>query len=516
MSDKDLPNKKQQSGARAIRDVLLVAVILGGGFYWYYNSTENKKNASETAAVAKNAILRDNPENYAEAEAKLKEVLENYAPSHGYSLSALAELNVILWGEQHVASRKDAAVEYTAAAMKADPGIAEQYSAQALLWTFEGKAEEAERFLVTNVLEKGGGGARIFAALGQAQRAQGKLDEARRAYKAAYDADWRNARFAQLIGESYLEQGDAANALNYFQRGLAANSDHYASQLGAARARIQRGEQIDEAKESIKRAFEDMEKLPPSLKAEAHIAQAELHLAEQKLDEAIASAVAAAEADPADAWAYAVMARAKARKGDKSAVEDFDKAIEADPFVAAFHMEAAVTIAGIGDAEKAISYLEKYPLKKDDRYYLNFGHVLRGLGRLDEALARYEEAREKNETNAEVYLSKGIVLIAQAEAASGAEKTKKFEEASEQLDIAVKAQQFNPPVYVQKAQIHFAKKEWEQGLQQYATALDQWRRQRVPRERLVQTIEEVKQLLLRNGQRAYATVWEEEATGMIR
>ncbi|HWV38976.1 MAG TPA: tetratricopeptide repeat protein [Vulgatibacter sp.] len=505
-----------QSGVKMIRDVLIVAIVLAGGFYWYYNKTENSKAANKTAAEAKNLLLRDNPADYAEAEAKLREVLEKYDSSHGYSIAALAELEAILWGENHLSERKAAAEEFVAKAMKANPGIAEQYAAKALLMTFDGDAAGAEAFLRTEVIEKGGGGPRILAAFGQAQRAQGKLEDARRAFKLAIDADWRNARFAQLIGESYLEEGDGANALAYFQKGLAANSDHYGCQLGAARARLMRNEQIKEATDAIERALKATD-LTPALKARALVAQAELRLYEQKVDEAIASATEAAQADPAFAWAYAVKARALALKGDAQAVADFDKAIAADEWVAAFYFDAAVALASTGDSDRAVTYLDKYPLKKDDQYYLKYGHVLRALGKLDEAIAKYDKAIEENQTNADAYLAKGSILVAQgASESAAAEKQKKFEEAQKVLETALIAREFNPPVHVQIAEIHFQKKEWADGLQAYAKALTQWRTQKMPREELTAKIEEVKQRLLAARERNYAQVWESEATNLIR
>jgi len=505
-----------QSGVKMIRDVLIVALVLGGGFYWYFNKTENSKAANKTAAEAKNLLLRDNPADYREAEAKLKEVLAKYDSSHGYSMAALAELEAILWGENHVTDRRAGAEEYVAKAMKANPGIAEQYAAKALVMTFDGDAAGAEAFLKDEVLEKGGGGPRILAAFGQAQRAQGKLEESRRAFKLAIDADWRNARFAQLIGESYLEEGDGANALAYFQKGLAANSDHYGCQLGAARARLMRGEQIKEATDAIERAMKATD-LTPALKARALVAQAELRLYEQKVDEAIASAAEAATADPSFPWAYAVKARALALKGSAEAVADFDKAIGADKYIAAFYFDAAVALASTGDATRAVTYLDKYPLKKDDQYFLKYGHVLRALGKLDEAIVKYDEAIKENQTNADAYLAKGGILVAQGAAeAAPAEKQKKFEEAQKVLETAIIAREFNPPVYVQMAEIHFQKKEWEEGLQRYATALSQWRTQKMPREELTAKIEDVKQRLLSARERQYAQAWESEATNLIR
>ncbi|HEY0840840.1 MAG TPA: tetratricopeptide repeat protein, partial [Vulgatibacter sp.] len=286
----------------------------------------------------------------------------------------------------------------------------------------------------------------------------------------------------------------------------AANSDHYGCQLGAARARLMRNEQVKEATDSIERGIKDAGSLTPALKARAHVAQAELRLFEQKIDEAIAAADAAGKADPSFAWAFAVKARALAIKGSAEAVTDFDKAIAADKYVAAFYFDAAVALAAAGDATRATSYLDKYPLKKDDQYYLKYGHVLRALGKPDEAIAKYDAAIGENQTNADAYLAKGTILVAQ----------QKYDDAQKVLDTAVIAREFNPPVYVQMALIHFAKKEWEEGLQRYATALTQWRTQKMPREELTAKIEEVKQTLLQAKERQYAQAWESEASNLIR
>src|SRR5690606_35033268 len=144
----------------------------------------------------------------------------------------LAELNTILYAEHKVADRKAAAQDFVDRAVQRKTSTAEEYASRALLLVADGKAAEAERFLNAEVIEKDAGGARIFAALGMALEAQGKVAEARRAFKAAVDADWRNPRFAVLIGDSYLREGDAANALSYYQRGLQSNSEHLGSSIG--------------------------------------------------------------------------------------------------------------------------------------------------------------------------------------------------------------------------------------------------------------------------------------------
>jgi predicted Zn-dependent protease len=512
MSAKDLRSKsgenweKKESAGRFLRDVVIVAVVLAGAFIWYQNRTKNAAAANALAKEAKDLVFKNNPADLDAAAEKLKEVLAKYDAGHGYSLATLAELDAIAWGEQKVSSRKANAEQYAAQAEKAAPNLAQTYSAKALVMVFDGKAKEAEDFLNRNVIEKGAGDSRIFAALGQAQRAQGKLEEARRSFKAAFDSDWRDPRFAELIGESYLEEGDAANALAYFMKGVGANSEHYGCQIGAARARIMRGEQLKEASDSIAKALAPEAKLTPRLKARALVAQAELRTFEMKFDEAVDSAQKASEADPSFAWAYRAKAAIKAVKGDAAgAAADFDKAIDADRNVAAFYFDASGIMARTGDGAKAIAYLERYPLKKDDRFFVRYGDVLRAVGRDDEALVKYDEAIKENETNADAYLAKAIILIGK----------KQLDDAQAALDTAIVAREFFPDAYVQRAKIQFEKKEYETALQEYAKAIEQWSKLRTPKEKLTGEIDSVKNLLIKAGEKDYAKAWETQMTALI-
>ena len=500
--------EKSETGGRFIRDVVIVAAVLAGAFGWYYKTSQNKAAADKTAKVAKDLLLKDDPVAYAQAETKLKEVLSNFDASHGYSLAALAELNAILYVEHNVEDRKAAASDYVAKAVAAKTSTAEEYAAKAMMLVADGKAAEAEKFLTAEVIDKNAGGARIYAALGEALRVQGKLEESRRAFKAAFDADWRNPRFATLIGESYLEEGDAANALAYYSKGLQSNSEHLGSMIGAARARIANRQGLKEAGDAIKAALEREADMTPNLKARALVARAELEFFEQKFDEAIATAQSAAQTDPSFAWSFAVSARAQAAKNDAAAAAaSYDKAIAADGYVGAFYYDAARTLLAAGfDVEKSLAYLQKYPLKKDDKYFYEYGNALRVAGKIEDALAQYELGIKENEVNGKLYVAKGSILRQQ----------EKYDEAEKAFEAAQIAQEFNPELYVEKAMLRFAKKEYEQGMQEYATALSQWRQAKVSREQLTQAIAGVKELLTKAGQRQYAQVWETEATQLIR
>lgn len=500
-------NKSTESMGRFLRDVLIVAVVLGGGLAWYWNHTKNETEANKLAKEAKDLLVKDNLAQYLEAEAKLKDVLVKFDSSHAYSLSALAELNAILWAEHHLADRKGPAEDYMRQAEKASNNLAEEFSAKALVGIAEGKAPAIETWLKNDVIEKGGGGSRIFVSLGKALRAQGKLEEARRALKAAYDSDWRNPRFAAAVAESYLEDNDFANAGQYYKKGLDSNSDHLVSRVGMARTFIRQKDQLEKAGQVLESVLADTASATPNVKARALVARSELKLVAGDVDGALADADAAIQADAAYAYGYSAKGFALATKKDPAAVEQFDKAIAADRYVAAFHYDAAHALIDGGlDQDKALAYLQNFPLSKDDRYYMRYGEAYRKVGKLEDAMAMFKKASEENPLNGNARLSMAQVHIDQ----------KNADEAMKILEEALALQEFFPDANALKAKILLEKKDWQTALEAYATALVQWRQGKQPREKLTTELDWVKQYLLKNGQKPMAKVWEEEATALIQ
>jgi tetratricopeptide (TPR) repeat protein len=506
-SKADDTKKSTESLGRTLRDILIVAIVLGGGVYWYYHRTQNETSANKLAKEAKDLLFKDNLARYTEAESKLKEVLSKYDASHAYSLAALAELNSILWAEQHIEDRKAAAEEYTAKAAKVTNNLAEEFSAKSLVGIEEGKAAEIENWLKNDVIEKGGGGSRIFVSLGKALRAQGKLEEARRAFKAAYDSDWRNPRYAMAMAESYFEDSDFNNAGQYYKKGLDSNSDHLGCRIGMARTFIRTKDQLDKAGQVIDVALKDEANLTPNIKARALVARSELKLTGGDADGALADADEAIKADAKYAYGYSAKGFALAVKKDPGAVAQFDKAIATDHYVAAFHYDAAHALIDNGlDSEKALSYLQNFPLTKDDRFYMRYGEAYKKLGKLDDAMAMYKKASEENPLNGNARLAMAQVLIDQ----------KNPDEAMKILEEALTLQEFFPDANALKAKILLEKKDWQTAMESYATALVQWRQgKQKQREDLVKEIDDVKQLLIKAGQKPMAKVWEEQAGQLV-
>ncbi len=519
MSDTELRNRadqdwnKRETVGRFIRDVLIVAVVLAAGFGFYWKSQKDAVEANRIAKEAKDLIALDNPKDFMEAEKKLQTVL-GIDSSHGYALSALAEINAILAFEHKVESRRADAEKYVALATDENPKIAEQYSAKSIVEIGTGKSKEAAEFIQKALLDQNAGAPRVFNAFGKAEKRLGQLDVARRSLKSAQDSDWRNPRFAADLAENYLEDGDLINALTTYNKGLNSNADHLGCKIGKARTMILRGEAPNEAEAVLAQVLAmPAEELTPNLKARALVARAELRNLEGKLDEAIADADAAAKEDAAYAPAYMVKGLALAKKQDAAAVAAFDKALAADPNVALFYYEASATMIAAGlDQAKALSYLEKYPLEKDDRYFVKYGEALRGLGRIDDALVQFNKAIEENGLNAQAHLSKALVLMEKLAAA----ESPNWEEAQTELDYAVGAQENYPDAYMARGKLLFLQKKYVEGAAEYAQALQQLRAQKAPREALTGIVEAVKQEMLKAKERDMAKMWETEATALIR
>lgn len=518
MSDTELRNRadqdwsKKETVGRFIRDIVIVAVVLAAGFGFYWKSQKDAVEANRIAKEAKDLIALDNPKDFAEAEKKLQTVL-GIDSDHGYALSALAEINAILAFEHKVESRRADAEKYLARAMDENPKIAEQFSAKALVELGNGKAKEATDWIEKNLLDQNAGAPRVFNAFGKAMKRQGKLDVARRSLKSAQDSDWRNPRFAADLAENYLEDGDLINALNTYNKGLNSNQDHLGSKIGKARTMILRGENVKEAGEAIDAILaKPAEELTPNLKARALVARAELRLFEGRLPEAIAEADAAAKEDATYAPSYMAKGKALARGKDAAAAAAFDKAIAADPNVALFYYDASAEMIAAGlDNAKALAYLEKFPLEKDDRYYVKYGDALRGLGRIDDALVQYNKAIEENGLNAQAHLAKALVLMEKHTDAAPTYAT-----AQDELDYAVGAQEVFPDAYMARGRLLFLQKKFVEGAAEYAQALQQLRNMKTPKDRLQKIVDDVKADMIKAKERDMAKMWETEASALIR
>jgi hypothetical protein len=125
-----------------LRDFSIVLVLSVSGLGYYYHHVQIEKQVNHVAKKAKDLIEKDTPQDFYEAEKHLKEALA-LDSNNTYCLSALGEINALLWGEDGVADRRGEAEDYTHKADALDPHVAERYSADALILLYAGQAAPA-------------------------------------------------------------------------------------------------------------------------------------------------------------------------------------------------------------------------------------------------------------------------------------------------------------------------------------------------------------------------------------
>jgi tetratricopeptide (TPR) repeat protein len=492
-----------------LRDVAIVAVILGVGLFFYKRAQDTDRQVREFGRGAKELMYKDSLKAYAQAEQKLLAAYE-LNPKHGYIVSSLGELYGTRWIDFGVEADAAKCREWAQRADKVDARINERYGAVLMSMLGDKKFAEAEKYATD--LTKRAASSHVVNGLGRAFRGEGKLDEARVALKKAADIEWRNARFADDMADLYLEDGDFANALGFYNKGIEASSDHVRSQIGRARAQIARGQRVKDASDVLTElAGRPAEELGPKLRGLVLIGMAELRLFEEKYEEAQKFAADAVAAYPNNGWAHYVSGKAAASLKDAAkAASSFDKALELDKFVPEFYYGAASALLAVGDNAKAQAMLDAYlkGLKEDDRLHLAYGNLMFKVGNADEALKHFDKALELNSFNANAHFSKGALLF---------EAKKDMDGAKKELELALEVQEYFPEAYTKLGEILFAKKEWADGCQQFAQTLIQMKALNAPRERLQAVRDAVNTRLVKEAkQREMAKAWMEESDKLIR
>lgn len=485
------------------RDVGLIAVVLIAGLGYYYKRVQTSSQVNHVAKKAKDLIEKDTPQDFYEAEKQLKKALDLDA-TNAYSLSALAEMNALLWGEDGVGDRRASAEAYTHKADALDPHFAERYSADSLVQLYGGQAAQAEASAHA-ILEKGAKGARLYDAYGRALRAQGKLDEARKAFTDA-TKNGRNPRFYADLSELYFDQGDLVNADNFVGKALESNGDHPRALILRARVSVARGTNIKTATDDLASLLGPRKgELPPTLLAEAYTARAELKLFNRQAADAVRDAQEAVKADPRFAAAHQALAAALVQSNNVGqALNEFDRAQALDPYVSAFYFDAAKALAAAGQGDKAVAILQKV-LPKDEHYHLAYGDLLERKGDRAGALAQYEAALKINPLSAPAYYGRGKILVDQ----------KNIPEAGKSFEAAFGAQPNFPEAHQQLGYLLLDGKKYEDAAGEFEAALSQFAGNHTPREKLVATRDDFIGRLKKSAPKALVTKFSDDAKQIL-
>jgi tetratricopeptide (TPR) repeat protein len=467
------PTDDKRGAAHFVRDVLIIGVVLAAGLGFYYKRVQTDSQVNHVAKKAKDLIEKDTPQDFYEAEKQLKKALE-MDDKNAYSLSALGELNALLWGEDGVADRRAQAEEYTHKADTFDPHFGERYSADSLILLYAGQAAQAEAS-VKAVIDRGAKGARLYDAYGRALRAQGKMDEARKAFTDASKAG-RIPRFNVDLGELYFDQGDLVNAETYVQKALESNPDHPSALIHRARIGIARSLNIKTATDDLASLLGPRKgDLTPTLLAEAYTARAELKLYNKQPADAVRDAQEAVKADSRYAPGHQALGLALVQSKDVGqALNEFDRAQALDPYVAAFYFDASKALSLAGQGDKAVLVLQKVA-NKDEHYHLAYGDLLERKGDKAEALAQYDEAIKLNSLSAQAFYGKGKILA----------DDKKIPEAGAAFQAAFGTQPNYPEAHQQMGYLLMEGKKYQDAAEEFELALAQLLGSQAPREQVV-------------------------------
>jgi hypothetical protein len=369
---------------RAGVKISIAAVLFGGVYAGYRHYVQIRHDVAVLidgpdgrGGGIRALMSQDTPAAYLRAEKMLEEVLRIHG-RNAFGAVALADVETQLvgWG---FTDRAERAEETRRTASSKRVSFAELFDAQALALLQQGRAAEAEAY-ARSLLQKYPAMSsvpRFHDLLGRAQRAQGKVADARLSFRRAQEADWRQPRFIADYAEALLEDGDATAALAAFDRALQANGDHLRSLIGKARAQLalaRQGRGDPNAPRAILDAVlgRPAGELTPEFRARALAARAESRLLQK--DPAGAAEDSAAALVLAPRLAPALRARGVVDAAAKSsaAADELLAAVAADRWDPSTYLEGAAALEAAGDLAGARKLLEAHArvLPATSRYHL--------------------------------------------------------------------------------------------------------------------------------------------------
>lgn len=486
-----------------LRDVLLALVIGGAALGYYYKRVQTSTQVNHVAKKAKDLIEKDTPQDFYEAEKQLKKALD-LDSSNAYSLSALAEMDALLWGEDGVADRRAPAEDYVRKADEVDPHFAERYSADSLVKLYGGQPAEAEK-VVRAIIEKGARGARLYDALGRALRAQGKLEEAKKAFVEGTKLG-RIPRFNVDLAQLYFDEGDLVNADTFVQKALETNPDHPRAQILRARIGVARGLNIKTATDDLLSLLGHRKSdLTPTLLAEAFTAKAALQLFNRQAADAVREAQEAVRADPRFADGHQILGLALVQTNNVGqALNEFDRARTLDPYVPAFYFEAAKALAQAKEIDKAVAILGKVS-PKDEQYHLAYGDLLFRKGDKAGAMAEFDQALRQNQLSAQAYYGKGLILA----------EEKKIPEAGKAFEAAFGARPNYAEAHQQLGYLLLLGKKAEDAASEFEQALQMYAGSQAPREKLIALRDEFIERLKKGAPKGLVQKFQDDCKQII-
>ncbi|MFL5275044.1 MAG: tetratricopeptide repeat protein [Myxococcales bacterium] len=495
------------------------AVLAGGAYFAYAHRVTVQDRVEEILAGprgndglrsggARDELAKDTPKGLFAAEKLLESALEVQA-RNAYALAALADVETQL-AVAGVEDRAARAAELRTRAETRDIALPERFEAYALALLQDGKAPECETYVrgVLSRYPRSTGAPRLNDVLGRALRAQGKLREARDAFRKA-NATAREARFASDLAEMLLEEGSFSDAATGFDRALQFSPSHPRAQIGKARtlAALARDGRADRAQA---RALLDPlvgapdSELTPALRARALAARAEARLVLGDVPGAAEDVKAALAIDPK--LAVALKARAVAALSGKNharAEDDLRAAIAADRFDISIYSDGADALISAGETDAAVRLLDAAAtaVPRTARLAVARARVEERKGDLAAAQAAVDQALKLDPQNATAYLVAGRIAEARRDPKAAAQA---YARAAQLRDDLAEP-------YLRMGSLYLASKQVTEAIRVFNEALVRYRATRAPPGVMEAFYADVQSSLGRAGERKLAAEWLKSA-----
>ncbi len=233
--------------------------------------------------------------------------------SNPASLGGLAEVDALLLVEHGMPNALAPLRPAVTAAEEQNVNSGERFFAEAIADIAGGHPDTASAML-ESTLAKGGVDAKVFYALGEAQKASGKFTAAKESFRRAYELDPYQPAIACELGDLYVIDGDIKNADFYYRKAADANPQHLRAAARALWTRLLFGEDVN-AKVVALATLSDMGSPAHVAAYKGLVAQNEFLFGDKtKVLAAAQAAHAARPDDPALFWELAQLQLALAPK----------------------------------------------------------------------------------------------------------------------------------------------------------------------------------------------------------
>jgi tetratricopeptide (TPR) repeat protein len=235
----------------------------------------------------------------------------------------------------------------------------------------------------------GGNSAADHLGRGDKLLAEGKLREAVIEYRAAVQADDRNAPARQKLGRAFIQAGDVAGAYPHLVRAADLLPNDASAQVDAAAALLAI-ERFEDARTRAEKAI-----ALDARNVDAHIIRASAAGRMRDVDTALSSIDTAIELDPTSTVSFLGLARLQASKGESAEAEAaFKQAIAVGPTVVPAYLAFAKYYRLIGKPDAAEQVLRSAVAKNPSsaRANLELAALLTIVGKRQEAEAPLKQA----------------------------------------------------------------------------------------------------------------------------